>query len=763
MNKIVTLRFDIDGDSYLIPCYKNTAIQITKRVGDLDSLTSQGTITKQTFRVPFTQELIDAIGDLTDLGQDSLININQSIKGSVLVNLFPRFRGSFQIIKAYLEPKSGMKQCEFAFLGNETDLKSELQKIKMAELFDGELLTYSAAEIDSYLSDPFVYRNTNGYMWPFVDYGQRYTADPSATVGTILDVGGTPLTQLNFKPSVTLEKCFDMMPIDVTYDSSIDDLMRHTILLHNVANSIPILDTSPLDYTGYMDRSSIGSQALTASTYAKLVFNREYNYNVDQIDLINSEYDIPITGLYTFRVKGDIEFTTTNVGITNYPFSLKLADGGTVGGGLLYFYNPPSISSGNPTTVSLDFNYTSFQTANQAISLNIEVTTDSNCTINLQQDFRFEMVASPSITASSNVDIAANCPDLTAWDIFSGVTNMCKGNIETNSDGTYNLIPWIDWIDSNSEVINLNDKIEPSTIQIEPFSLKGAKSILLTYKEDEDLYNKAYKDIQGGVYGQLLIEDTGTDFTKEQFKVELPWAATVPVPIESTGAPIPKLFDSDYKVIKGKPRLLPNYNGEYLLLSFDLQDVFGGTTYTYSVIPNMTNWSSISGGYDETDSNFGKSLTFFSQTGYPKNTLYERFWKQYIEETFTEGSRQVTANVRLTQNLIDGLEFNERVYYQNTFFRFTALNNINITTEEPVQVTMMKRLSFENIDVAPFYPFDVAIGIVQWKDSSDNSTLSPADGSGANQADLQESAIAYGYFYDSVKLVAVEQGQILEI
>lgn len=756
---VITLRLDIDGTSHILPTFENAAIQVTKKVADIDRLNSSGVITKQRFRVPIGNEFIKAVGDLTNLGQESLVNINQSIKGYIMVDAFTRFKGSFQILDAYFNNENNSKEADVLFIGNETDLKTELSKVKMSEMFEGEFLNYTAAELDDYFSTPFPYRDATGYMWPLIDYGQRYTVDTAATEGTIVS-DTYNFSQLNFKPSVTLFKCFELLPIDITTDSSLDEIMDYTILLHNSVGSVPVLDTSERDYTGYMDRSSAGSQALPLFTYTKIVFNREYNYNQDQIDLPNDEFDIPVTGLYTFRVKGDIQFTTSNGSYTNYQVAFKLMDAGVAGGGLVYA-TWVRINSANPQTVSFDFTYQSQHTAGQAIGLGILVNTDSNCTILPQTDFRFEMVKSPSLTASSAVDIAANCPDLTAWDILSGVANMCKGVIQTNSDGTYNLIPWVEWIDDNSDVVYLGDKIQQGTVKIEPFSVKGAKSIKLTYQEDEDFYNKKYKEIEGGVYGELYIEDTGTDFSKEEFKVELPWAASVPAPMGGNGIPIIHLYDSSYKPIKGKPRLIQNTGTEYVDFQFNLVDAITAASYTYSQIPNMTNWSISTGGYTAYDSNFGKSLTFFASEGYPNNTLYQQFWKQYIEETYTQNARKVTADVAFTQSQIDTFQFNEQFFYKGAKLRLTGLNNISLNSRIPTQSEFMKRVTIENIDIAPFYPYDVILGIVQWKNSSTNADLGDASGQAA--ADVEESALAYGFYYDSNQNIANERGQILEI
>ena len=189
---------------------------------------------------------------------------------------------------------------------------------------------------------------------------------------------------------------------------------------------------------------------------------------------------------------------------------------------------------------------------------------------------------------------------------------------------------------------------------------------------------------------------------------------------------------------------------------------FSTNTTTYNTIPFIGNWSLRDGGFNEFDNNFGQSLSYWTNTGYPNNTLYELYWKKYIQETYSRASREVKINIKLSVNDIDGWQFNEKFYYKNTLFRLISLSGISLTSNDSyVSATFMKRFTIFNVDIAPFYPYNVLNSIVQWKDSSTNAALSPADGSSADQTDLENSAIAYGFFYDSVKDVATQNGQIL--
>ena len=234
--------------------------------------------------------------------------------------------------------------------------------------------------------------------------------------------------------------------------------------------------------------------------------------------------------------------------------------------------------------------------------------------------------------------------------------------------------------------------------------------------------------------------------------------STIPHININANTPIPKLVDKDNKTVIGKPLLLNTSHGASPTTMY-LKSIFDNTVSTYySALPFTGNWGARVGGYNETDSNFGQSLQFYTNVGYPKNTLYERYWKTYLEETYSEESREITMNIKLDRNQIDGLKFNEKFYYKNTLLRLTKLEGISLTSNQPAKATFMKRFKIYPSDIATYYPYDVIDSIVQWKRSSDNVDV--GDGSGETPS-VEASANAYGFFYDSNRDIATQSGQIL--
>jgi len=753
---VVTIILDIDGVSHVCRTFENESIQINKLVASIDNLGSQGTITRQSFRLPLIGGLLEAIGDVTDPSQSAKVNLNKSIKGRILVDGFERFFGSFFVVNT---TKGDSKEVEMIFQGNETDLKATLSNITMAELCDGETLGYNFTTLSAYFANPHQYQKDNGYLFPVIDYGDKFTYDTSASVGVVVD-----LFETNFKPAITLQKLFELMPINITVNN-MEQIMHQSILLHNSKERIPTTNTSQFDNTGYIERTTDLSASTPFTNYiipldGKTVYNSANASIFDISDQADCKYIIPQREYngYSFRVDGDIDFTILS---PSNSVALKLLINGVEKG----VFVAQTVANGI-TSFSGQINYPFLLEPSDEIQL--VFTTGNITSVVFKAGFRFSVTRAPSLTSSSLINISANCPELTAWDIFRTVAIQSNAQIISNPDGTYEMTPFNDWIEDNSEVIILDDIIEDGVdVQIKPFSVQGAKSIRLAYKENDDFYSKQYKELTNENFGEKFIENTGTELAKNELKIEVPISTIPSVPVDSSSAVIPKMVDGSLNVIVGKPTLLQsNYdddgtstdNESYTTFPFTLKSLFSTDSLVVSRIQFIGNWRQQSGGFTQTDNNFGQSLSYWSNIGYPSQNLYERYWKTYLEETYSEQSREIKMNIKLNRNQIDGLDFNEKFYYKNTLLRLVKLEGISLTSNQPATATFMKRFTIFPTDIATYYPYNVINSIVQWKVSADNSSV--GDGSGETPT-VEASANAYGFFYDSNQDIATQSGQIL--
>ena len=773
--RVVTLRLDINGESYFVSNFDKSALQISRKVTSLDNLSNQETKTKETFRVPLTGELIDAIGFITDFSQEAKVNLNKKIDGQILINDFPYYTGSFQILQLFTDLKGDIAEAEMIFKGNETSLKQELSEITMAELLDGETTPYKVQEIRDYQANQDNYRNNNGIFWPLVDYGQRFTGDTSATSGTILGSGQTALTQLDFKPAVTFKKLFELFPVDITWDSSIDDLVENQgILLHNNESRQAVIDTSPKDYTGYMTNNAKTrtlNSSLSGVYNSPLIFDNKVVYNQDNFNLTTSQYETPVSGDYIIRVKANVT-AIRRVGTTSNTWTFRFWVLNTAIGNRQYLTGRTVNLNTVLSSQSIRFDVTyiqpqTFFTNNMQVQIEVINSSGEQIDVNFPQDeFKFQVIQTPGINNNSNLVWSDNAPELNCFEILRTIIGQCNGIIEQNEEGVYNIIPWVEWIDNKDENRFINDKVDNSrSIRIRPFSIQGAKKITLSYAENEDLYSKAFADNQGIPYGTFQIQDTGTDLATKEYKIELLVALPPFSFIPFTSAIVPKLYDDNFETVKGKPLLMQAYDTANFNIVIDTEDAVDGTVLDSSFVfyPYCGQWTDLNGGWDEKDYAFGTNINYFAAQNYPQNTLYERFWKKYIQETYSEQAREVKLDIHDSLQNVETTEFNERYYFKGAQFRLTEYDNFSLTSDQSFSIRLMKRIDIENIDIAPLFPDGSIDGVIQWRKSIDNTVPSPADGSSEPAADVEASAKAYGYAYDSNLNVAIQRGGILTL
>ena len=773
MSRLVELKFRISNADYYVKTYLNTPLQIDRIVQDYEAVEStQGQLTRLPFRIPYTDNLIQAFGDLTDPTFSTNIDIRKNIKGSILIDGFPEYTGRFNIIGIY--SGANIKELELIFKGDLSSLKARFVDVKLKDLLSGEAIGYNAAEIHIYFLNPAYYISTKGYAWPLIDYGHEFTADTTSTTGTIIGDSTQPLKQTHFKPAIQVKKILDLaaanQDIELSWDSELDNLIDNQFIpLHNAAEKIPTLDTSPNDFTGRMTNSASRASTMTFTNFTTGVTRSGqydakslYNGSFDAFDLTADDFTAPFTGGYTFRASARHTLTapaanTDLIGFYRYyingvisnPIQFKqilspLSATDYLWEGAFYL----ELQAGDVVTVNWE--YKGLLTGGAyPFTYNIII-----------RDEVFIVEQTPTLTSGSSVAVGENIDkDLTAWDVVSTIIKQSNSILEVTDDDTFNIIPYNVWIE-NGSTFDINDKIEfNKDIKIEPTSVTGAKKITFTYEEGEDFYNKAYKDLEDEVYGTLKIDDTGSDFASKEVEVSVPFAATPPAPIQESPAYIPKFVNDNFEVVKTKPRII-YWTGQTFVQDIYFDDVFGSSLFSHSAIPCFGHWQTVDGGFSDTDTNFGQSLTFFASTGYPQNNLYVKYWEKYVTETYGINARAMTVPLKLTPADLITLNMNEKVIYNGGVWRFIKLSGINLAEDDLVMATLLFRDDIENIQIAPYYPYDVdELSIVQWNNSSDNSDV--GDGSGEPAADIEESANAYGFYYDSVQNIALQRGKIL--
>lgn len=759
--KVISLKLIVGGQSYVVPTFQDSAIQISKKVASFEGLADVGTVTKQTFRVPYTNDLINAIGDLTDSKQSLNVNPNKEIQGTILTDDYPVYNGSFQIVAAYKSTSSNASELELLFSGRESNLKATLTNVLLKDLFEDEELPYTYNEINTAYVDPQGYINTNGYWFPLIDYGQNFTNDTASGGVTLL----SDLDVSDFKPAIQLKKIFELLEskedVNISFDSNIEWLRDEQFINLSVGNtgSRVVLDTTTQTSAGVGFRNAdSGTITIPNATPQIFNYNQVNNYNNAVFNAISDTYKTFSAGIHQFNVNLYLGLSLAS-GSSSFLFEVQLRNKTT---GTLKKKVYTRFEGINTTLLNRNINISfSFDVpaSEQGDEYGIYVffsdiggtTASVNCVF--QNGSSFSCLSSPAVTATSNVLIGESIQEeLTAWDIVKSLVYQCNGVLETTGLNSYNLIAWKDWIDTGGE-FNLNDKLIDNTdIKVESFSVEGAKKIEFKYAEGKDFYNEKTVELLNQRCGEFKIKDTGTDFTTKKIELEVPLISTQIAPIAGSDASIPKLVDDKFEPIDDQTHLIRinidsagrfqdtfTCNNRFGAGSFD------GDIYIIGHWRQLPRLSNLANGTTE----FKSGLNFFTNYSYPIYDLYTQYWKRYIENTYTENARKIKVSARLKSSEFEDLQFNERVLFNGSVWRIINVEGFSLNSDEPCTIELMKRFEISRLDIAPYYPINIVNGWVSWANSADNSIPTNPFSPPNLNLEIQASCRAYGFRYDS--------------
>lgn len=566
-----------------------------------------------------------------------------------------------------------------------------------------------------------------GYVYPMIDY--------ALTDGSTYDVE-------HFFPAIYLKTYIDKMFSDAgfTYQSNFftSDFFKRLIIPYN---GLPELKLTDEEANARQFRVATSeNQTISNLSYPNtdgilpVLFPNETGINYDGNDIIDLGIaTIPATGKYKFYVSLDLEVSFT----------------GITGGGLIYYalilykngltvLNPddfnvavPHIPSSPSTqsddrTVSYNLEATDFvmgdtvrvflRITNQVIGSDVDVTILPGST------FSNEFV-NGTLTEGEVMDISRVIPkNVLQKDLFTSIVKMFNLYIEPDKDLPTKLLvePRNDFYSGNITV-DWSDKLAVNMpIEIRPVGELQGNEYRFAYKPDSDFYNKDYTEKTDEVYGEHTF-DVINDFQKSKKETTVVFSPTPMIGRNENDRVIPFFVQKDEQqstvntnVFNPKEtniRLL-YYGGELDCDDWTFTSNGGGTTettYPYA------------GHFDHPDLptlsiNFGiPLLVYFSSTIGTDNTLFNKYWKQFIEEITDKDSKLLTAYFHLKPTDILKLNFKNYVFFDGAYCILNKIIDYDFVNNELTKVELLKIKSS-----APFVPSstppidnDTNVGIIE--------------------------------------------------
>ena len=295
-------------------------------------------------------------------------------------------------------------------------------------------------------------------------------------------------------------------------------------------------------------------------------------------------------------------------------------------------------------------------------------------------------------------------PNIKIKDLFVSLLKMFNLIVYDNPEQQNDLIiePRDDFYFSRKKVKDWTYLLDyDSEIKITPMSEVDFKTLLYTYKEDNDYYNQEYSDEFKRIYGSYEI-DVINDFSENENKNEILFSPT-PDGSWGIGNRIAPYFcnveDDVLKPKKVKPRIL-FYNGlKNSSNNITILDYVGQPTGEGD---NVTQYPYV-GMWDDPDNpqhDLGFGLTekvYFNTSFFPVNTLVEEFHKNSIIELIDINSKMLEASFYLTPKDIAEFDFRDIILIDNAYWRVAKIKDFNPIGNEKVTQCILYKLNNINL------------------------------------------------------------------
>jgi hypothetical protein len=684
----LTLWNSAETDQFNIDLYENIPVEVTYQFSDIQNINSSVGNYSQTFRIPATKNNLDFFGAVimpsVVASTGTLINDNFDIKKKIRAELS---EGGVTIISGFVQVKGIYRQkkefheLELILFGETIDLASSLGDKLISDLNMSSLnhtLTYNNIALSWTGNFPAIGSEViryglmdKGFNWSFTGTFEQLPYIPSDG----LEPG-------EFTPCVQARWILDKIIKEAGYTytsaffSNADFDKVYLPAFNGSLSPVSTLVVPELQLAS----AGLSTNFVLTTSYVRIPFDETISGGYDYDNNWNntlSEYVAPYTGIFKFRVNVFEGYSTNAVTTQIYHDSLLV---GIING------------SGNQLlTVVMqvaDKLFCEAKVASGSASLY------DGSVGNLGHTWiRVESASEP--LGGQTVDMGRNMPKLKQIDFLSSLQKMYNLVIIPDKTTPNKLLidPFQDFI-ATGQNIDWTNKIDFSKdLEIKPTTDIQKRKYSWQNSEGGDFLNEAVTKSLDRVYGRYQVTDTDNDFATGENKINTSFASFILSYIPGSVIPIHRLVDDSGDAIEDPLPRLCNWVG---FNSSDVGDILVKNNSGITVLagfPYLSSYSVAVPTVTDQDLNFGSETAFISMEAHPINTLYWKYWAQYVTELYSSDSRIMSLFVNLSNVDIHNFRFNDKVYIENEYWRILSIENYDATTTVPTKVTLIKVLA----------------------------------------------------------------------
>ena len=712
--------------------YQDEAVNLTIQFSDLENINSAVGSFSQTFRVPGTPKNLDLFGAV-NLSDPAGVNLKTKKDAELFSGSVSILTGYVQVKAVYLQKKE-YADIELVFFAGAVDLKTAIG--------DGMLTDLDCSAEDHDLTYNLITGSWSGVgigpeiTYGLIDKGNNWNFDAGEVPWTASN--GLYLGQLTpmFQAKYVLDKI--MSTAGYTFDST---FLNQTGLQTFGNIYLPGLNgaTTPLTTDADQSNARAGLDAdFTGSSLTTLDLVDNATGGIDDGSNWNNtthKYTAPFTGKFALR----LTYSYDQGGLTNNVAIQVYKNGSTL---LFSADTGPGTAQNRLKTqlVDLEENDT-IEVKGRAISGGVVIKGNDSTISGIRTSL--EIIGGFPFSGFE-VDVARNMPELKQIDFVTGLQKMFNLVFIPDKNREKHLLiePYTDYIASGTDK-SWTDLIDyDHDIVIKPTTDLQSKRYEWTHKAGGDFLSQSVDSSLDRVYGNYRVNDAENDFATGDKKIQTPFAPYITSLIPGSEFPIHRSLKQDGTGVDNPLPMLAYYHG--------LVNEFGtwylrndtGVEQTLTTFPSFSNYSNKLPELTSLDLNFGMETPFLTVECTPRDTLFIKYWSQYVTELYSEEARIMSLHVRLDRVELADFEFSDKIWMRGARWRVIKMT-YDANVEGLVKVDCIKVLS----DIAFCEDIPTSLRV------SDNYLL--FNGSNIANPDYgsQKCCEAYGFLYEPDKVL----------
>jgi hypothetical protein len=631
--------FQIYIEGQRLELFKDENISVNSSVQNISDISKVFTDFSQSFTVPASTHNNIIFQHFYNSDFDGNVDHRLRRNAFIEIDFIPFRTGKIQLEKANMK-KGKVDNYTITFYGDVRSLKDKIGEDKLASLDMSEYThPYLGSEIEDRvigtLPDYDVY-------YPLISSKRVWQYNNITTPSDNIDTVGGAIRYDELFPAIKID-CI-LKVIEGTYGVNFIGTFRNTnkfqrafLYLKNRAENTFLSDGQRIDFSSVV----FTDPASTAWTSVDLVNDTFRYHDMPLIEILAGQWSSGVPHKTTISILG-----VSSPSVTYY------ID--------VYINNTLSttiVGSGNNTYTAInDFNNPIIDNTVYFI-----IRAASPLTFSSQTRIFFEMFGFPiseiiitgaTQTATSNIDLATNMPDMKITDFFTGILNEFNLTCYGVSENVFELEPLEDWY-SKGYIHDITQYTDVDEITIE--RIKLYKSIKFSHQKSESFMNRQFAEFFGREYGSL---DYQYPYDGAEYNIQLPFEQLLFNKFSGTNIQV------GYCLTKG-PDFKPYVPKPIILYKDIIQNTFSDF-YFYDGINYISESQYVTFGQDLFISpnyytlNFGADISTMLLEPIDRS-LFQEYYYDYLISLFSNKNRLVYVKAVLPLSIITNLKLNDRL------------------------------------------------------------------------------------------------------